>query len=395
MLSLVASRKNLARVSFGAHARALVLPLLALCFAGCATQATYSPETPVASLPDLQSANLQTKWLQQLPTVPGEKATKLWVVDHDLAVLTNQNYLHGVKATNGLFNYHIELNYRLHNPTRPLNYDSQTIAISDVAGVALYSTTSDQLIQYAPFDFAAGTSPIKINKYFLVGANYENFVCTYAEYQGNTPNTREPFMTGQRRWIVQSPNDAFNIQPIQISKNSIFIASQSGKLWVVNYETGEHLWMHHQVNGSIVTDVTYDAGRVFIPCLNHHLYAFEALTGTRIWDTFLEGKLDQTPVVFKDTVFQAATGKGLYALSVKDGTTKWFQSDATRVVGVLGTSVIAQDQGKNLLVINAKNGQIENRLAISNVQDLVVDANTTLYILTQDGRLTAIEKKTN
>lgn len=364
--------------------------LLAGMFTGCAAQ--YTPDTPVIPLADLQAVRLQTKWVHQVPLATFEKPRKLWLVGPDVEVLTSHNYLHGYSAASGTTSYTLDLGEQVHKPYTPIILGPSILGVTDANGINLYNTSSNQFVQHAAFDFSAGTRPVSDGKYLLMGSSYQDFVCTFAEFEGLRLNTYEhsPFTIGKRKWVITSPGDSFIAAPVLLNPTNLFIASQKGHLWSVDVETGTQLWMNRQVNGQVVADVAADQGRIFIPCLNHHLYAFESLSGTHLWDTFLEGKLDQTPLLTDTLVLQPSTGKGLYALAIEDGLIKWFNPTAKEVVAVIKNKVLALDEKKNLILLNLQTGNIEKSLVVPNAFKYLYH-NQTLYILTKDGRLAAVE----
>ncbi|MEI8196499.1 MAG: PQQ-binding-like beta-propeller repeat protein, partial [Phycisphaerae bacterium] len=204
----------------------------------------------------------------------------------------------------------------------------------------------------------------------------------------------KPFVIGHRNWIMRSPtdpDDSFPSAPVVIAGKYVIIASQKGLLWNVAGDTGDKVWAYRKVNGEVSADLTTDQVRVYVPCLNGYLYAFEAMTGAPSWNQRLEGKLDQAALVVGKSILVPSTGKGLYALSSTDGQIKWLSPGVTQVVGAAGNKIFATNAAKNLLIINAENGSVERTLAVPNVKHYLPSTSKTVIILTTDGRLTSIE----
>lgn len=393
-------------VQFGSPvaARRLILSvagglLLAAGWGGCSSQ-RLGPDTPVVALTDLQNAGLKTRWIQQVPLAVnhGEKPKNLWQAGDALLVLTNQNQLHSFSTANGTTNYTCDLDKKVMRPFAPVDLDKSMLAVADETGVILVDKSSGVARNKALFDFSAATRPILNGKYFYIGGIHGFFYCVYAEYQGNykeSPSSDpKPFVIGHRNWILRSPtdaNDSFPSAPVVVAGNHIVIASQKGLLWNVAGDDGDNVWMYRKVNGEVAADLMSDQVRVYVSCLNNYLYAFEAMTGTPSWSTRLEGKLDQAAVAVGKSILLPTTGKGLYALSPNDGQIKWLVPGATRVVGAAENKIFATNTTKDLLIINAQSGAVEQTIAVPNVKQYLPGTGKTVVILTTDGRLTAIE----
>jgi outer membrane protein assembly factor BamB len=131
-----------------------------------------------------------------------------------------------------------------------------------------------------------------------------------------------------------------------------------------------------------------------VPTLNHHFYAFESMTGNRLWDTFLDGKLDKPVLPIGKMVYVPSTGAGVYALATSDGAIKWHNMGITRVLAASNDRVYAVDNAKHLAILNPDTGAIDRTIVVPHAKFFLTSTTGILYILTTDGRLGAIESDT-
>ena len=100
---------------------------------------------------------------------------------------------------------------------------------------------------------------------------------------------------------VQS-GDAFLSRPVVLD-GMVVCGSQNGYVWGHLATDGSGGW-RRTLSGAVDAALSTDGRRVFVPCLNHNLYAINASTGIAPWITRLPGRLDHQPEHFEACTVQ-------------------------------------------------------------------------------------------
>ncbi|NWF69485.1 MAG: PQQ-binding-like beta-propeller repeat protein [Chloroflexi bacterium] len=79
-------------------------------------------------------------------------------------------------------------------------------------------------------------------------------------------------------------------------------------------------------------------GVLYVPCMNHNLYALDAETGTLLWTADLQGAITSTPVYLDGRLYIGTLNRRVYEVSVEDGI---ILSEFTTQDWVWGAPVIA------------------------------------------------------
>ncbi len=186
----------------------------------------------------------------------------------------------------------------------------------------------------------------------------------------------------------------------------------SGEITALRVENGSVAWSDNLSNarrygGGLegLSDIkampVLDRGIVIAISFSGKLAAIDEVSGTRIWQKDISGS--QTPWVSGNYVYVLSSENQLIALSLSDGSILWISElprfkdsknnnnpiNLTGPVMASGKLIIASSDGY-IREINAHNGNVIRTIKTKkNVQIPPIIANNTLYLLSEDGTLTA------
>jgi outer membrane protein assembly factor BamB len=195
------------------------------------------------------------------------------------------------------------------------------------------------------------------------------------------------------------------------AQGTVVAGFSSGELNAYRYENGQSLWQDALARTSISTTVTslsdidadpvIDSGRVYAVGQGGRMVAIELITGQRVWEINLAGI--STPWVAGDWIFVVTDQAQLLALSRSNGHIRWLTQlprfrdvkDKKGRIAWVGP-ILAGDR----LVLANSEGQLVNVSpydgAIQSTQETKMPvslspivANSTLYVLHDNGQLTA------
>jgi outer membrane protein assembly factor BamB len=126
------------------------------------------------------------------------------------------------------------------------------------------------------------------------------------------------------RWVY--PREG-NIEPIvggiAAAKGRLFFGCSDGKVYALDAVTGDKLWESPTTGDKIWGTPAVDGDTLYIGSFDKKLYALNIADGTKKWDYATEGSIIATPLVYKDTVIFGSFDRNLYAVNASDGTLKW------------------------------------------------------------------------
>lgn len=138
--------------------------------------------------------------------------------------------------------------------------------------------------------------------------------------------------TGEVRWSMQLSGPV-RTQPT-VSGGLVFTTTTAGRIYAHKLGTGKWVWQYEREtpdgfairggSGALVT-----GGRVYVGFPDGYLGCLQAENGELLWTRQLSGNatrfidVDSTPVLMGDTLFVSCFSSGVFALDVKDGSTRW------------------------------------------------------------------------
>lgn len=196
-------------------------------------------------------------------------------------------------------------------------------------------------------------------------------------------------------------------------QSTIVAGFSSGEVQAYRYENGRDLWedalarTSMALSVSTLTDVdadpVVDRGRVFALGQGGRMASYDLLSGQRIWEISIAGI--STPYVVGDWVFAMTDDAKLMAVARGTGKVRWLQQlarfrvetekkkkDPIRWTGPIlaGNRLIAVNSQGQLMEFSPQDGSTLSTIEFkSSISQPPVVANNTLYVLEDNGRITA------
>ncbi len=160
-----------------------------------------------------------------------------------------------------------------------------------------------------------------------------------------------PFTGAADRWIAS---------PLVV-QDAIYAPNNDGSLYVLKLSTGEKLWslvIDRELWGTPATD----GKLIFVPSLDHFLYAVDPQAQKIAWKVDLGGAAVGSPAVSADgkSVYIGSSAKKLFAIDTTNGSIQWTADTADWVwnaPAISGDTLFASDISGNLYSIGAVNGK--------------------------------------
>ncbi|MFO1238924.1 MAG: PQQ-binding-like beta-propeller repeat protein [Sphingomonadaceae bacterium] len=203
----------------------------------------------------------------------------------------------------------------------------------------------------------------------------------------------------------------FGVGAPAVAQGSVVAGFSSGELNAYRYENGRSLWADALSRTSISTSVAslsdvdaspvIDRGRIFAIGQGGRMVSMELVTGQRLWEINVAGI--STPWVAGEWVFVVDDQARLLCLSRATGKVRWvsqlprYHKEKKKNGPIIWTGpilagdrlIVASSEGQ-LANINPANGALQSRTKAGAPVFLPpIVANNTLYVLTNDGHLTA------
>jgi|CXWL01.1.fsa_nt_gi outer membrane protein assembly factor BamB len=203
----------------------------------------------------------------------------------------------------------------------------------------------------------------------------------------------------------------FGVGAPAVAQGSVVAGFSSGELNAYRYENGRSLWADALSRTSISTSVAslsdvdaspvIDRGRVFAIGQGGRMVSMELVTGQRLWEINVAGIA--TPWVVGEWIFVIDDQARLLCLARANGKVRWisqlprYRKDKKKNGPIIWTGpilagdrlIVASSEGQ-LANINPANGALQSQTkAGAPVYLSPIVADNTLYILTNDGHLTA------
>jgi len=203
----------------------------------------------------------------------------------------------------------------------------------------------------------------------------------------------------------------FGVAAPAAAQGTVVAGYSTGELVAYRYENGRVLWSDALARTSISTSVStltdvdadpiIDNGRVYALGQGGRMAAYELVTGQRIWELSLAGI--STPVVAGEWIFTLTDDARLLAIARSTGRVRWvtqlphYKNEKKKDNPIFWTGPVLAN---NKLWIASSRGEVYSADVTTGTPTLFVDlkkpislppivANQTLYILTDDGKLSA------
>jgi outer membrane protein assembly factor BamB len=150
-----------------------------------------------------------------------------------------------------------------------------------------------------------------------------------------------------------------------VADNLTYMAGYNGKIYAYTLDTLAVRWVYPREGNldPIVGGIVADQGRLFFGCSDGKVYALDAVTGDKLWESAATGdKIWGTPAIDGDTLYIGSFDKKLYALNATDGTVKWIYTTAGSIIAtplVYQDTVVFGSFDRNLYAVNAADGSLK------------------------------------
>jgi outer membrane protein assembly factor BamB len=156
--------------------------------------------------------------------------------------------------------------------------------------------------------------------------------------------------TGEKTSIVEGAVSADGGIVVGNNEGQVYLVGEQGRKERVLLETGKPIWAAPLV----------DEGRVYVPCLDHHLYAVDLESGAQLWDAFeANGAIAGTPALSDGTLYFGTLANAFYAIDAETGVEQWHVETQGWVWGgplVHENTVYFGDLAGVLYALDATNG---------------------------------------
>jgi outer membrane protein assembly factor BamB len=203
----------------------------------------------------------------------------------------------------------------------------------------------------------------------------------------------------------------FGVAAPAAAQGTVIAGYSSGEISAYRYENGRSLWGDALSRTSISTavatltdidaDPVIDRGRVFAIGQGGRMASYELTSGQRIWEINIAGI--STPAVVGEWVFAVTSDAKLLCVSRATGKIRWIsqlrrwvkekkKDKAIRWTGPVlagGRLIVVSTRGE-MVYVDPASGDVQSTVDMDRSMSLSpVVANNMLYILADDGKLTA------
>ena len=282
------------------------------------------------------------------------------------------------------------------------SYDDGKVYMTDGAGyvAALDAASGSQLWKVKPSGPLRGSPTIAFGSVFVMTQDNQIFALNAADGAVQWQETGSSTQAG-----------VFGVAAPAAGQGTVIAGYSSGELNAYRYENGRTLWADALARTSISTSVgsltdidadpIIDNGRVYALGQGGRMAAYELVTGQRIWELNLAGI--STPAIAGEWIFTLTDDARLLAIARSTGKVRWLTQlprwrDEKDKKGPIFWSgpVLA---GSTLWAVNSEGevyriGTAEGSASLftdldESISLAPVVANNTLYILDDNGRITA------
>lgn len=206
--------------------------------------------------------------------------------------------------------------------------------------------------------------------------------------------------TGQQNWTFDQSRNRFVASPY-VSEKGIFAPDADKNIYALGLD-GSLLWRSTTGGPTWAQPVAdADCECIYLPSMDHHIYAFSADDGSLRWKTeSLGGAVVGTPALSEDGLLYAGTfAKAIVAIDSEDGSMVWpAPADTEGWVwsgpALDGNNLYVGDLNGNFYALDAASGAIRWQLAPEQLDGPIVGTPLiladTIYFNTEAGSLFAV-----
>jgi len=349
----------------------LILTLAAVSLAvGCTQKAAQ-----VAPTVALDSKTFARQWATDLQGGGGNSVTAVYPVENYVFVYRQDGTSTVIDRTSGQL-LHIDSprggGVRMHPPVLlkdRIVYPTTTyLEVYDVGGRYIPHPMRPTDESDKPFSqdlrFAIRSDAVGTGKFLFFGADFRS------SGRAVEVDMTRPYVPDV--WTLMTPGSSVSAAPV-LSKDSVFIASEDGKVTAVTTESRSPVWSStsngmFETFGGVVANLVLDASGLYVASTDTKLYCMHEKSGRVNWQFYAGQPLRSEPALTKDLVYQAVPGRGLAALeksppsqlpasSSSNKAPRWIAPDAVKFLSSDDTYAYAATADNHIVALDKKTGE--------------------------------------
>lgn len=234
----------------------------------------------------------------------------------------------------------------------------------------------------------------------------------WVKFRGNIANTgqgRGAGAQGVKLWVFQS-GGPITSSPCVLSDGTVFVGSQSGKLYAIHGATGQKIW-EYQTGGAIVTSGLYNIlgadefgrpfERIYVGSSDGKIYGLNARTGVKEWEYQSGSPIVSSPTILgNDLVTASNEGGSLFSVDEATGERRWVFRDGGAISGApargAGGLLFVTSSTGNLYAIEEATGDSEWEFSTggSTLTSIAVNSNQVLFFGSNNQKFYAVDAST-
>ena len=161
--------------------------------------------------------------------------------------------------------------------------------------------------------------------------------------------------------------------------------------------SNQTLWIF-PTNGKVWSSPVVANGVVYFGSLDHHVYAVDAKTGSKIWDFTANDQVYPSPAYSNNVIYIGSDDHNFYALNAQNGSLLWKYTTGNQVQSsalISNGIVYVGSSDNNFYALNATNGaMLWNFTTGNSVISSPCLANGVVYVGSYDDKLYALDAQT-
>lgn len=199
--------------------------------------------------------------------------------------------------------------------------------------------------------------------------------------------------TGEALWEFAS-DAPFVSTPAITDDGTLYVGGLDNNVYALDLATGVEKW-RYETGGQIYASPALVEDTLYVGSRDGGLYALDAATGEQQFVFQAQGEIWSSPAYQDSTLFFATTAGYTYALAAESGDLLWETSigASTRATTALADGVLFIGNGNgDLLALDQATGAIlaQTRISDATIESSVAIHQSTVYSITLDGTLTAL-----
>ncbi len=349
----------------------------------------------------LTEADLNYFWTLHLDLPDGESLLRLSLVDENLYVVTDRNYLYTLDAASGAVKWSYRLgspamkSYRVYHasdvvlPERRLTIQEiaedrlgpsaepvDVVLVNTLTKLHVFDRSNGQVLREVKFDFTANTGPACDGRSAFIGSSEE---LVYSVRLASATH------------LWSEPSGSLAGAP-EYTEGFLFVANEQGRLHCI--KPGFHAarqWTK-ELSGKVAGGFHADQRGLFLGTDENFLYGLVPESGETLWEPFItQGPINRPVQVGANSVFAYADGDRFYAVNLTTGQQRWAHPAGRRVLAAIRGTIYLLDRDRNLHLVDEVLGTDRTTLPLVGM-DLFADnaVAPAIYTATRDGRVFCI-----